>query len=87
MRKLRLIKPWHLRLIRQKTEDLHLNMPAQPITVPCNGPEGVYEEVCCSRTMAEDLRAPQKNNVNFYHINNAPHSDVILVPRTNKKLR
>lgn len=85
MRKLRLIKPWHLRLIRQKTAGAAMARPVLEMMVPCNGPGGVWEEACASRTMAEDLRTPQKNKVIFHHISNAPHSDVILVPEINKR--
>jgi hypothetical protein len=79
MRKLRLIKPWRLRTIRQRTVgESYCTTPE--MTAPCCGPRGASEEVTNTRAGFIDLRAPIKNVLRVFHpAEKAPDSTVVPV--------
>lgn len=86
MRKLRLIKPWRLRTVRQKTAGIEDIRNTVELSVPCNAPgSSVFQEEQSFRTGLVDIRTGNKVLAGFLLANFAPCSDVAYALKCNAK--
>ncbi|RYD59530.1 MAG: hypothetical protein EOP56_01305 [Sphingobacteriales bacterium] len=86
MRKLRLIKPWRLRTIRQRTNGEEGCRIIQDMMVPCSGPRSESTEGIISRATFVDLRVTGNIKISIAKpTENAPHSDAAVLPSSTSK--
>jgi hypothetical protein len=81
MKKLHLIKPWRMRVVRQNLSELRMYGVEETIFVPCQGPSGAQ---WVSNFLQDSPRAIGSTNIRSIS-NNAPLSGAIFVqdnPRT-----
>jgi len=82
MKKLRLIKPWKLRAVRQRLGDVSISAGDTFCMIPCCGPVAYDEDVMPS----EDNRICKYNGRAAYR-NSAPVSGVSFQSLNNKNIR
>jgi hypothetical protein len=76
MKKLRLIKPWHLRTIRQRlSEERELRNTQSTTFTPCLGPVSDIES---SSFETMNIRMQKNSDGRSYHRDNSPFSSVIF---------
>ena len=79
MKKLRLIKPWRLRALRQRVDNTDNNTPEDRMGIHCNAPGGKVVKNLASRNILDPSSLYFIAKVCFENHNRAPHSDVIFV--------
>ena len=87
MKKLRLIKPWRLRAVRQKLGDAHITgiELVDASFAPCAAP--VSTEPVCGRFQVSDIRSVCSFPLHDAVPTEGPRSSVIFVARTKQSVR
>jgi hypothetical protein len=87
MSTLRLIKPWKLKTIRQRLENIPVQ-PAEPaVVISCNAPHTDDDSVNASYFEYNQRITLATHNTVTKQTNNAPHDDTYAAPLNIKSIR